>query len=62
MLYDSLYLEEDPMESMAGFGPAETAENALSVTVKVKSVNQRSLSLSLKLIFSSLKEQAANIE
>lgn len=37
------------MESMTGFGRSETAGNGFTVTVEAKSVNHKSLSVSLKL-------------
>ena len=47
------------MESMTGFGRAETAGNEFSVTVEAKSLNNRSLSVSLKLpeVFSSMEPE-----
>ena len=49
MLYESPHLRGYLMESMTGFGRAETAGDGFTVTVEAKSLNHRSLSVSLKL-------------
>ena len=48
-VYESLHPGGVQMESMTGFGRAETAGNDFTVTVEAKSLNHRSLSVSLKL-------------
>ncbi len=49
MLYESPHLRGYLMESMTGFGRAETAGDGFTVTIEAKSLNNRSLSVSLKL-------------
>ena len=49
MLYESPHLGGYLMESMTGFGRAESAGNGFNVTVEAKSLNHKSLSVSLKL-------------
>lgn len=51
------------MESMTGFGRAETAGNGFTVTVEVKSVNHKSLSVSLRLpeVISSMEPEVRKL-